>query len=65
MIRLAEPPPHPEDDLAELLEHLPPDVALDILRLIDRIYRLEMLLLRLREREDRISAAFRRYCRQS
>ena len=65
MIRLAGPPRHPEDDLALLLEHLSPDVALDILRLIDRVCRLEMRLLRLRERDASISDAFRRYSRQS
>jgi hypothetical protein len=61
MIRLADPPPHPEEDPASFLDHLPRHVALDILRLIDRINRLERRLLRLREREDRVFAAFRRY----
>ncbi len=62
MIRLADPPPHPDEGLASLLEHLPPDIADDVLRLIDRIDRLERRLIRLREREDRIFATFRRYC---
>jgi hypothetical protein len=62
MIRLADPPPHPGGDLASLLEHLPLEIAHDVLQLIDRIDRIERLLIRLREWEDRIFAAFRRYC---
>jgi hypothetical protein len=55
MIRLAEPRPDPDNEIDQLLEHVPADVV----RLFWRVYRLELRLLRLCEHADRIIAALK------